>query len=82
MATQLKTIDPTPFLRLAADIVGLPIEEFSASYDRQADVLYLTFDASRDATDSEMRDDGVLVRYRDDRVIGLTVLNASTRRSP
>jgi len=81
IATQVRELDPAPFVRLAADIAGLLAEEFSASYDREADVLYLSFDASREATDSEMRDDGVLVRYCDDQVIGITVLNASTRNT-
>jgi uncharacterized protein YuzE len=76
---QVAEIDPTPFARLAADIAGLPVDKFSVDYDREADVLYVSFERPQEATDSEMRDDGVLIRYRDDRVIGITVLNASTR---
>lgn len=45
-------------------------------YDREADALYLNFERPQHADDSEMSDDGVVTRYRADRVVGYTILNA------
>lgn len=52
--------------------------EFSWSYDEEADVLYVTFERA-EATDSDLTDDDILLRFRGDNVIGVTVLHASTR---
>ena len=48
-------------------------------YDEEADVLYIGFDRPQKATDTEMTDDGLLLRYRGEDLVGITVLNASTR---
>jgi len=48
-------------------------------YDRDAGVLYISFKRPQKATDSEMLDNEVLFRYRDNELIGITVLNASRR---
>jgi len=50
------------------------------SYDREADVLYLSIGAPRPAVSREVGDD-VLLRVDPDTgaVVGLTVLNLSTR---
>jgi len=50
-----------------------------SSYDADADVLYINFKKPSVATDSELTDDDVIIRYEDDEVIGLTVLRASER---
>lgn len=47
------------------------------SYDQEADVLYLNFKKPSHADDSELLDNNVIVRYENDEVVGLTVLNAS-----
>ena len=52
---------------------------FAASYDREADVLYINFEPVTDADDSELTPDDLVLRYREDRLIGVTVLNASRR---
>lgn len=54
---------------------------FEWDYDEEADVLYITFERA-EASDSDLTDDDVVVRYQDDRVIGLTILHASTRTAP
>ncbi len=51
-------------------------------YDKEADVLYISFKRPQQATDSEMLDNGVLLRYREDELIGITVLEASKVRAP
>ena len=46
----------------------------------EADVLYVHFGAQpRPATDSELTDDDIIVRYNGDEVIGITILHASQR---
>jgi uncharacterized protein YuzE len=42
-------------------------------------VLYINFRKPSHATDSELTDDDVIIRYEGDDVIGLTILNASKR---
>jgi uncharacterized protein YuzE len=42
-------------------------------------VLYINFKKPSHATDSELSDDDILVRYENDEVVGLTVLHASKR---
>lgn len=50
-----------------------------ASYDAEADVLYINFKKPSHATDSELTDDDVIIRYENDQVVGFTVLHASQR---
>ena len=51
-----------------------------ASYDEEADALYVHFGPHpRPATDSELTDDDIIVRYDGDEVIGITILHASQR---
>jgi uncharacterized protein YuzE len=66
-------ISATPFLLHA------PTQQFWAEYDQEADVLYVSFQKPQNATDSEMTDEGILLRYRDDKLVGVTILDASTR---
>ena len=44
-------------------------------YDRETDVLYVNFEKPQQATDSILKDD-VLIRKRNEKIIGLTILNA------
>ena len=57
----------------------LPAAKFWVDYDREADVLYISFQRPQKATDSEMLEDGVILRYRGDKMVGLTILDASKR---
>ncbi len=49
------------------------------SYDHKADALYLSLEKPQRATNSLMRDDGILLRYRGKKLVGVTVLEASKR---
>ena len=49
------------------------------SYDAEADVLYVNFKKLSYATDSELTDDDVIVRYEGEEIVGLTILHASQR---
>ena len=66
-------------LKAVAHLVKLPKTHMWLDYDSEADVLYLHFEEKPSSTHSEMRDDGIVLDYRDDRLIGLTVLEASHR---
>lgn len=51
----------------------------ASSYDAEGDVLYIHFGEPSRATDSELTDDDLIVRYDGEEVIGLTILHASRR---
>ena len=71
--------DIQDFLRLVPTVASAPEAAVWLSYDAEADCLYVNFRKPSYATDSEMTEDDVIVRYHDDEVIGLTVLHASKR---
>ena len=48
-------------------------------YEEEVGVLYIAFDRPQRATNSEMRDDGVIVHRRWKKVVSVTILEASTR---
>ena len=60
-------------------LVAFPTAHFSVDYDQEADVLYMSFERPRKATDTELTDEGLLLRYRHKQLVGVTVLEASTR---
>ncbi|MEJ2555603.1 MAG: DUF2283 domain-containing protein [Anaerolineae bacterium] len=60
-------------------LIEFPVQRFWVDYDSEADVLYISFQRPQKATDSEMTDEGILLRYRDSQLVGITVLDASTR---
>lgn len=49
------------------------------TYDAEADTLYVNFKKPSHATDSEMTDDDVIIRYEGEDVIGFTILHESKR---
>ena len=60
-------------------LIDFPVQRFWVDYDQEADVLYLGFQRPQKVTDTEMTDEGILLRYRDNQLVGITVLDASTR---
>jgi uncharacterized protein YuzE len=60
-----------------------PAKRIWLAYDEEADVLYVNFKKPSHADDSELTDDGIIIRYENEQVVGMTILNASRRqRSP
>ncbi len=51
-----------------------------ANYDEHSDTLYLHFKKPNVADDSEMTEENVIVRYENNEVIGVTILNASKNK--
>jgi uncharacterized protein YuzE len=68
-----------PIIQAMPYLVRFPSRHFWVDYDVEADVLYISLDRPQEATDSEMTEDGILLRYREDRLVGVTILEASTR---
>ena len=66
-------------LKAVGHLVKLPQTRMWLDYDSEADVLYLHFEEKPSSTHSEMRDDGIIFDYRGNRLIGLTILEASHR---
>lgn len=67
------------YLRLLPAIKQTAQGYLLTSYDAEADVLYVNFKKPSHATDSELTDDDVIIRYEGKEVIGLTILHASER---
>ena len=80
MATRLRNQDFIKnCLSLATDIVKLPLEHMWIDYDREADVLYLSFRRPQRATKTIEADEDILIRKDGNKIVGLTILNASSR---
>jgi uncharacterized protein YuzE len=62
-----------------ANFIKLPTTKMWLDYDAEADVLYLHFEEKPASTHSEMLDEGIILDYRDNRLVGLTILEASCR---
>jgi uncharacterized protein YuzE len=67
------------YLKLLPTVKDAPQRSVWLTYDQDADVMYVNFQKPSVATDSELTDDDVIVRYQDDEIIGFTVLHASQR---
>jgi len=80
MASQLaaqrniaQVLEATPYL------LKFPQRRMWIDYDKGADVLYINFKRPQKATDSEMTKEGILLRYREKELVGMTILDASKR---
>ena len=67
------------YLKLIPAVRHAPQKYLWSSFDVEADVLYINFKKPSHATDSELTDDDVIIRYEGDAIVGLTILNASKR---
>jgi len=59
--------------------VRIDLRGLSVAYDREADVLYISFGPDREADDAVPTDEDTIVRYEEGRVVKLTVLHLSGR---
>ena len=66
-------------LSLVPAVLRAPPRYLWSSYDAEADVLYVNFKKPAHATDSELTDEDVIIRYEGAEIIGYTILHASTR---
>ena len=68
-----------PILDALPYLIRFPSQRFWVDYDKEADVLYISFRRPQKATETELAEQGILLRYRRDELVGITVLDASTR---
>ncbi|MHA1644215.1 MAG: DUF2283 domain-containing protein [Candidatus Freyarchaeota archaeon] len=68
-------------MKKKVDAVLIPLdfstERFYVDYDEEIDVLYINFERPQKATDTEVTGEGVLLRCREDKPVGITIPNAS-----
>ena len=67
------------YLNFLPNLQRTPDSSVWMTFDEDADVLYINFKKGVEATDSEMTDDDIIIRYHEDDIIGFTVLHASNR---
>jgi uncharacterized protein YuzE len=68
------------FYQIAWHFTNLPENRMWIDYDKESDVLYLSFKRPQKASDSVMTENGVLLRYKDKDLVGITILDASKRK--
>ena len=67
-------------LAVASDALKLPTEHVWLDYDKEADVLYMSFRRPQRATKTVEVDGDILMRKDGGDIVGLTILNASSRK--
>ena len=67
------------YLKLLPTLKKSPGHLLWSSYEAEADTLYINFKKPSHATDSNLTDDDVIVRYENGEIVGLTILHASKR---
>jgi uncharacterized protein YuzE len=70
-------LDIQDYVKVLPATAKAPEHFFWSSYDEEADVLYVNFKKPSHASDSELTDDDVIMRYEGEDLIGLTILHAS-----
>ena len=64
---------------VATEMLKLPTQHMWLDYDKQADVLYMSFRKPQRATETIELGDDILIRKDGKDIVGLTILNASAR---
>ncbi len=64
---------------LSSELARLAVRHIWVDYDKEADVLYLNFRKPQRAKKTVEMEDDVLIRIDDDEIVGITILNASSR---
>jgi len=55
------------------------IRNIAFDYGPEGDVLYISFGKPQEADDSDVTEEGVIIRLKEGKIVGLTILNASKR---
>lgn len=48
-------------------------------FDEEADVLYVSLERPQRATDTDILEDGIFLRLRGNKVVGITIVNVSRK---
>jgi uncharacterized protein YuzE len=67
------------YLKFLPTVKTAPQKSLWLTYDQEADVMYINFQKPSVATDSELTEDDIIIRYEGENIIGFTVLHASQR---
>ena len=59
--------------------VRIDLRALSVTYDREADVLYISFGPDKEADKALLTDEDIIVRYKEGDVVGLTALHFPER---
>lgn len=65
---------------MASGMLRLPAQHVWVDYDQEADVLYMSFRRPQKATRTVEVDEDILLRKAGRTIVGLTILNASTKQ--
>jgi uncharacterized protein YuzE len=76
----MAVIDFRDYLKLLPAVKQVSHQAVWLSYDDEGDTLYVNFKKPSHATDSELTDDDVIIRYEGEEVVGFTILHASQRK--
>jgi uncharacterized protein YuzE len=79
METTVSTQVTSSVFQAVPLLIDFPVRRFWVDYDKEADVLYIGLRHPQRATNTKMTDNGVLLRYSGDQLVGVTVLDASAR---
>jgi uncharacterized protein YuzE len=66
-------------LKASSNFVKLPAKRMWLDYDEEVDVLYVHFEEKPASTHSEMTEDGIILDYQEETLVGVTILEASQR---
>ena len=66
-------------LKAAAHLARVGAPHLWLDYDAEADALYINFQKPQRATESELLENGVIVRHRGDKLVGMVIFDASKR---
>lgn len=66
-------------LKATTHLIHLPQKHMWLHYDDEVDVLYVHFEEKPSSDHSEMREDGIILDYADNELVGMTILEASSR---
>lgn len=75
------TVEVKKILTVVPELLEMPYSRIWTSYDKEVDVLYINFKKPSHADDSELTDDDLIIRYEKGEIVGITVLNASRRKT-
>ena len=65
---------------ILSHVKKLDMSKLYLDYDAEADVMYVSFEKPQNSDDSELLEDGTLLKYAKDKLVGLTILNYSKRQ--
>ena len=67
-------------ITIATDMLKLSTQHIWIDYDKDADVLYMSFRKPQRATKTIEIEDDILIRKDGKKIVGMTIINASSRQ--